>query len=174
MEGTRQRCDCELSLEEATKGDLPQVCVWCGEVANSVCAVRLYHQMRRANLHLPLCSADQNHWRRRDWAFYAFLAGVLLLASGVLLIVCTVAVLSDDRERMVPIAAGDALFLTSSSMCFLGFVIMVASLAAYVILTTRSIQIRHLGHETITLTRMAPEFAEAYRVHCYEKRGQEQ
>jgi hypothetical protein len=120
--------------------------------------------MRWVLLRLPLCSADSHHWRRRDWAFYAFLAGVILLAGGVFLIVSTVIVLSDDSESVVPIAVGDALVLASSSMGFLGFVIMVASLGAYAILTIRSIQNRHFGRETFTLTGVAPEFAEAYRV----------
>jgi hypothetical protein len=58
----------------------------------------------------------------------------------------------------------DALFLSGSGLYLLGLIVVVVSLAAYITLTIRSIQIRRFGREAVTLKRVAPEFAEAYRV----------
>ena len=33
--------------------------------------------------------------------------------------------------------------------------------------------VRRLGHDTVTLTHVAPEFVEAYRIHCREKLAKE-
>jgi hypothetical protein len=159
----RKRCDCEIRLDAAIKGHLPGVCVWCGEATNRYCPVALSRRLKRVFLRLPLCSADKNHWRRRNLAFYGVMAGLAAVALGILL--CVLFVTAEFDPRTFPVAIFDLLFLIASSVYLLGIAIVVVCLTAYVLLTIRTVQIRRLGRETVTLKRVAPEFAEAYRIH---------
>jgi hypothetical protein len=68
MAESGKRCDCELSLDEATTGDLPAVCVWCGEAAEFFPTAPLKYQSQRVRLRLPLCRRHASHWGWSAWA----------------------------------------------------------------------------------------------------------
>ncbi len=91
--------------------------------------------------------------------------GLVTFILGVILTVITVSVVTEKTPDAIAIP----LFAASMGLYCLGPILTVVSLTAYIILTMRSIQIRRIGRDTITLKRVAPELAEAYRVHSSEQ-----
>jgi hypothetical protein len=155
MDVTPQRRDCDLSLREAKEGDLPPVCIGCGEATNQFCPVSLYHRWKRIVLRLPLCDRHKNDWRRRSYALGAAWFGFFLLIAGLILVVFSDQPPSLTITGMVAMAAVD--------LVVLGLILFYGCLCLYVFLMARGIQIRRLNDVSVTLTRVAPEFLEALR-----------
>ncbi len=161
MTATRQRCDCELGLEEARTGDLPLVCAWCGDVTNRFYNVPLYYRGRRVGLRLPLCGSDRNHGRHRSIPLWCCLGGLILIVIAIFLIVMGTD-LPPTGPVMLIMSAGGILEL-------LGLVTMCVSFITYIVLTARGIRIRRFGGGRVTLMHVAPEFVEARRVYRHDR-----
>jgi ATP-dependent Clp protease ATP-binding subunit ClpC len=161
MEGTRQRCDCELGLDEAATGDLPHVCAWCGEAAELFYQGPLNWGAQRVHLRLPLCRSHQNHWRRQFWALYSLLGGACLMIVGVNLMA---------RGGKLPQLSPEFLLTMAGALATgFGIITVCVSLGTHWVLVRCGIRIRHLGATYVTLMHVAPEFAEACRDHRRSK-----
>jgi ATP-dependent Clp protease ATP-binding subunit ClpC len=161
VESQRLQRDCELRLRDAMQGDLPPVCVWCGDAASQFRAVSLYHWCKRFVLRLPLCEVHKNDFRRRSLVLLASYVGFfLILTGGVVASACA--------EAGPPLS--DIAFLAAAWAGGVGFLGLLGFFIYYLVLMALGIQIRWLGKGRVTLTRVAPEFAEALLVYGQEKR----
>ena len=150
--------NCELDLEQAKKGDLPRVCIRCGEAAALFAHTRLDYHFKRVVLRLPLCSRHEDHWRWRGRAWAGILIGSLMLALSIAGVVATVSL--DFRG-----VATLLLMMIVISAEIVAAVTFFGSAILYAVLSLSGIRIKRLGARTVTLTRVAPEFREAYRLH---------
>ena len=157
MEAERQHCDCKLSLLDAIRGDLPGVCIWCGDSTDRFYPVPLIRWWRVIYLRLPLCGSDKNHWRWRTWTVLASYLGLFLCLIGFL-----AAKPMGGRPSATP--AGLVALVTVYA-CGFGLLLFLGCVGDYLILLIRGVHIRRHGRETVTLSHVAPEFIEAYRVH---------
>ena len=163
MAGERQRCDCELGLDEAeaTTGDLPLVCVRCGEATDSFYPAPLDYGRKRFLLRLPLCRSHQNRWRWRAWARRAFGGGVVLAFLGLALRGCC-------NELRKP-TGGDPLTVAFFLIFLAGTLVTLGSLGPHIILAVSAmasgIRIKQLSRKNVILTGVAPEFVEAHRAY---------
>jgi Clp amino terminal domain, pathogenicity island component len=157
MTGTRKRCDCELGLNEAKEGDLPPVCLWCGDATNQFYNLSLYYLGRRIRFRFPLCESDKNHWRYQSFPLWGIIGVAILIAVGIGLV--TVSLDLPPSNPLIFLLADYGLLAVLGLICFCILWI------AHAVLATRSIRIRRLGRTSVTLTYVAPEFVEALRVY---------
>jgi hypothetical protein len=166
------RCDCELDLDAARDGDLPGVCVGCGEATNRFPPTRLYYGGKRIRLRLPYCGACKKPGGRDSLPFTVLILGVSLFVLGLCLLMVLVS--TDSRQGVV----WDTLGYAALGAIVLGLVMLAISLGGYALLTVHDIamgrflglsgpriRIRRLGHGAVTLMHVAPEFVEACRVY---------
>jgi hypothetical protein len=151
-----------LWLDEARKGDLPPVCVWCGKAARAFYPVPLDYWWRRVTLRLPLCGAHGGHWRHRAWARLCLVGGVCLACLGVALGALT----ATPTEIPRPLLA------VASALTFvIGLLTIGGSLGARAFLRVTGIRVRRFGPGSVLLTPVATEFVEAHRAYRQERPG---
>jgi hypothetical protein len=172
MSTQRPRCDCELDLAAARAGDLPGVCVCCGEATNQFQPTPLRYRGKRIRLRLPYCGTHKKHEGRDSLPLNVLLVGVSLFVLGLCLLMVLVS--ADSLPGVVRVALGVA----AVGAILLGLVTVAISLGGYALLTVRDIamgrflglsgpriRIRRLGNGAVTLMHVAPEFVEACRVY---------
>src|SRR3989442_9048706 len=102
----------ELSRrEEATKGELPMVCMCCGEAATGVYRVRLTawrSPFQSIRLTAALCEVHKNHFRGRSLTLlFGIVITILFFGVGVLLVNLNLEnFLSDKRDEASRRAVG--------------------------------------------------------------------
>lgn len=160
MEETPHRRDCDLPLRDATEGNLPPVCIRCGEATNQFYPAPLYYRWKRIVLRLPLCASHKNDWRRRSYALGTSWFGFLFLIAGLILLAFSDGPPDVTIEGMVAMAALDLIVL--------GLSLFYGCFCLYAFLMARGIQIRQLSEVSVTLARVAPEFIEALRSYDQE------
>lgn len=158
------------------KGDLPGVCVRCGEATNQFPLSTLSYRGQRIRVCLPFCDTHKPRGRK-SLPVILFVVGVCLFVLGLCLFMALVA-----AELQVGLLR-NVLAYASLGATVLGLAAIAASLVLYGWLTARDfilfgrtgrrVRIRRLGQDTVTLMHVAPEFVEAYRVHCREKLAKE-
>src|SRR5947209_111882 len=83
----RQMANVVLNVDEATSGDLPLVCMRCGEAARLVSKNHLYYWVHRVDLQCPLCDVHKNHLKwRTGWLAAAFPLSVLVALIAMILL----------------------------------------------------------------------------------------
>jgi ATP-dependent Clp protease ATP-binding subunit ClpC len=157
MSGSQQLCDCELDLEQAKNGDLPRVCIRCGEPADCLVSTPLDYERDRITLQLPLCARHEDQWNWRGWATLG-----VFIAGGVLLLgTCGFVILIKSYLR----ASGAALLLIILLLALASFAFY-GCLLLYTVLSRNRIWIRRLGATSVTLKCVSPDFARAYRIQA--------
>jgi hypothetical protein len=175
----------KLGRYESKMGDLPRVCLRCGEAASEYREHVFSHSPwwiylailpglipflvlsillnRRLLVRVPLCDEHVNHWR---WRQLVLLAG-LVLPGLALLFFMAIEVLTGGRffshEEMGKLSALTTLI----------FVVLVVWLAVAIALKLTAIHETKIARYSITLTGVADEFVEALRVHRALATGQQ-
>jgi ClpA/ClpB-like protein len=160
MDTLHSHRDCQLSIRDAQLGDLPPVCIRCGDGTNELRSISLYYRGKFYFFRLPLCDPDFTTGRRRQLMLIGSLFGLGLLASGVLAIVWAV---NHQAARLTPLTG-----LVGLCMLALGLLIGLGFWVWHVLGHDRSIHIKRLDGQTVTLARVAPAFVEALRIHNEE------
>jgi len=160
----RQRCDCELDLDEARTGDLPPVCAWCGEMGNQYPEGVLHCRGMRVVLRLPFCDQHKNHWRRRFWMYFTCFYSFLFVPAGLFSGYLGISMWTGADSLVV-----DALFFAGIGAVLLGFAATPIMGIFYLNLKSWGIRISALYEDSITLMHLAPQFVEAYRVYNREQ-----
>jgi hypothetical protein len=168
MDGTPRQDECTLKLAEALNGDLPNVCMLCGEATNLL-PTELRYRGRRVRVRLPVCGSHRDRSRWESVPFVLFVIGTMLFALGVCLLVASLDV---PRDEAWPVLA-----LSTMGAIVLGLLTLAGSLAGYAVLVVRDISLGHflgfgkprlrvsrLSKDSVTLM-VASEFAEALRVY---------
>jgi ClpA/ClpB-like protein len=153
--------DCELSRAAVKSGDMPPVCVRCGEAINQFRWVRLYYRGKYYSCLLPLCDADFTTGRRKRLVWMGTLLGLGFVVGGILMMEWA------SRHRSAPLASVAGLmglFMLPSGLV-VGLVIGVWDGLVH---HERSIRIKRLDGRTMTLAGVAPAFVEALRIHSEE------
>jgi Clp amino terminal domain, pathogenicity island component len=163
MANSQQRGDCLLDLNEAWEGDLPPVCIWCGEATDALYPVPFNYRWQRLLLQLPLCGSHKNHYRWRIWARKCFNVGVGLFFLGMLGGGLT------TKQGKSGTRVATPMFVAFTCICLFGILVVFGSLAARILLALSGIRISRLGPGVVTLKNVASEFIEAYRVYRWKK-----
>jgi hypothetical protein len=140
----------ELTRAEATGGELPLVCVCCGDAARRCYPVALHGRML-GPVQGPLCVAHRNHWRWRIAATYLVFAWAGLMAVGFLLMMWTASATTEIGLTLLPWVVG-----------LLGFPVVAV---IYFALFFTSVHVTWATKDSITLVGVAPAFVEALRLH---------
>jgi hypothetical protein len=140
----------ELTRAEATGGELPLVCVCCGDAARRYYPVALHGRML-GPLQGPLCVAHRNHCRWRIAATYLVFAWAALMVVGFLLMMWTASTTSEIGLALLPWVVG-----------LLGFPVVSV---IYFVLFFTSVRVTWATKDSITLVGVAPAFVEALRLH---------
>jgi hypothetical protein len=175
----------ELTRDEARTGDLPFVCMVCGQAGHvyrptvlSYCPWWVYLGIplgilpyfllalffnRRARLRAPLCELHQYHWLWRSAVLCAWfaLAGFLMVA-GLVTMLMAASTMAPSQYEFIE---------------WLPVLLMNAGLAGLlVLLPLLALLLKHAGIHaspitplSITLAPVADEFAEALRVHRQDR-----
>jgi hypothetical protein len=162
-----------LVREEAEDGDLPPVCMCCGEPATVLraknfswhpdwvylllllgllpCLIAALIVTKRMRIRAPLCEEHKNHWLWRNWFAYGGLTGIFFLGVGVIALMLT----WDDPQGQM-----SGLF---GLLCFGLLGLGLAWLLAAFVVQNLGIRPIEITDRTITLRRVAPEFVDAVR-----------
>lgn len=151
-----EMADVSLTLQEAGSRELPLVCMRCGEAGRLISKNHLYYWVHRVDLRSPLCHLHKDHLKWRTWWLAAaFPLSVLVALFG-----------------MIPvglIAAAQVPPIRVSFSCVI--VLFIISIIACLSFSRIGIRVTKLGHDNVTLTGVATEFAEAVRVWRQDKCG---
>jgi hypothetical protein len=172
MDASPRQGECTLGLAEAIKGDLPGVCVVCGEATSQFPEIRLAFDWQWFRLRLPDCGSHRSHSRWTSWPRRLLLLGAFLFVLGVCLIVALASTNSPLEGVSIVLGYG------ALAGMLLGVLTLAASLAGYALLIvqgitlghflglgSRRVEIRRLEQDIVTLVGVAPEFVEALRVY---------
>jgi hypothetical protein len=160
-------------------GDLPGVCVWCGEATNRFPETTLCHEEWQARLRLPDCGSHAN---RSAWASLPFrLLGLGFLFFALALAFAVFVLIFLDQEGTQRELGQALIFVVAGSIAF-GLLMIGASLAGYALLIVRDIaagrffgpgkrrvRIARLEKDSVTLNGVSPAFAEALRMYRGER-----
>jgi hypothetical protein len=154
-----------LTTRECSRGDLPDVCVVCGEPDAEFVSVRLKVALfsgphssvyRVLDSQLPVCAAHRNHFRRPTFIALGSVGCVVLLFLGV--IGGSVALLPVLREKIFVFAGCGAV------VCVLG---LVAAITAFFLGTRGQVRATEIDRG-VRLTNVAPAFVRAVKRHREE------
>jgi hypothetical protein len=141
----------ELTRAEATGGELPLVCVCCGDAARRCYPVALHGRML-GPVQGPLCVAHRNHWRWRIAATYLVFAWAALMVVGFVLMMWAASTPPTEIGlAFLPWVVG-----------LLGFPVVSV---IYFVLFFTSVRVTWATKDSITLAGVAPAFVEALRLH---------
>jgi hypothetical protein len=175
----------QLSRDEAEEGDLPDVCMCCGEPATVrkryrftahppwiyvllpfgyvpyvIVAAVLTEHVRCYTL---FCPRHKNHWRRRTLIIWgAFVAMLALIAGSFAL----VGALSDQLSK----ATQNILF---GSLCVGSVVLVLSWLISIPIIQVTAIHPANVSECWLTLKGVSPAFADAVDEYRENQRGRE-
>jgi hypothetical protein len=139
---------------------VPGVCLRCGEATQRVFPIRFFPFFGKSiTLHAPLCSLHQNYFRNRSLLFsVGMIASIfpLVITLAVLLAAFEHALHHDKLHTVLGI-------LGLSFLWFLGWAIVL------VYLRIGAIRLSRIRSGKVLLLNVAPEYAEAVRVHRKEK-----
>jgi hypothetical protein len=146
-----------LELQEAARGDLPLVCIHCGEPAHNH-GLEKYPSLARVRWLFPLCGQHAGYWRFRTEVFLliGFVAALLLAIVGARILA------GIEAGTLKSIGTGLVLLATLAMLLLPG---------CYFCLRLSGTRIRKIGYTTITLAGVAPEFVEALRFHRDQRKG---
>lgn len=156
-------------LDEAgwKDGDLPAVCLECGAPAPDrvrktfvytprwvyatllvhllLMVLLMYFTRKQFRSRVPMCSRHKKHWRKRDlWIFLSLVVATTLAGLAVAMLIRI------DDKRLIPLYAG-VVFL-----CLVGWVI------AFAVIHAGTIRLTAFSNRSIRLTRVSPDFVDAY------------
>jgi hypothetical protein len=164
-----------LGRYEAEQGRLPDLCMRCTSTATATVARRFsWHPpwvgvlilagllpyaivalvlTKKVKFPVPLCEAHKGHWKSRAWATWGSAAGLALLGVG--LIATLIALDQPGRRNPNPELFGYA--------CFGWVVLALAWLIVVAVLQQTAIRPTEITDNSITLTGVHKDFAEAVR-----------
>ena len=149
----------ELYLEKPDV--VPGVCLRCGEATQRVFPTHFFPFWGRRSfiLQAPLCSLHKDYFRNRSLVFsVGMIASIIPL--GVALAVLLAALQTGVLDEKFRVIVG---FLGLSSLWFLGWAVVL------VYLRVDAIRLSKIRSGKVMLLNVAPEYAEALRVHRQEK-----
>ncbi len=172
----------QLSRYEAEEGDLPDVCMCCGELA-TVRKRRLFisHPVwvyllmpfgwipyaivaavltERVRCYTLFCPRHQNYWRNRTLLIWCALPFVLILVFGSFPLATVLA----DR------VGKDVQGYVYGSVCIGSLLVLFGWLALIPIVQETAIHPANVSERRLTLKRVSPAFVEA--VHAYRQEQQ--
>lgn len=148
-------------------GNLPDLCLECGASAPDrvrktfvytprwvyatllvhllLMVLLMYFTRKQFRSRVPMCARHKNHWRKRDlWIFSSLVVATMLAGLGVAMLIRI------DDQRLIPLYGGVVIF------CSVGWVV------AFAVIHAGTIRLTTFSDRSIRLTKVSPEFAEAY------------
>ncbi len=142
-----------LSRQEASRGDLPAVCVVCGEPATEFRSKTMIWHLRSMRVHLPLCRQHGSHWSIRAWTTGLSFAGISVLTVATLAILRSTPIIAEQRL--------DRLALFIFTVCLIWLALLIGSFILDVILQQTAVRPQEIQESYIRLKGVHARFIDA-------------
>ena len=161
-----------LTRYEAQEGQLPPVCMVCGQRAELFTSKTMYWHppwvfvllllgllpfiiaalltQQRLRLKAPLCSNHLNHWQARSLAIWLSLLGFIVVGIGAFVILLQMQPPGRRAEDTI-----------TGFVCIGGLVLLVIWLVLVAVLQSTAVRPKEIGDRYIILTGVAPRFIDA-------------
>ncbi len=166
-----------LTRQEASRGDLPEVCIVCGERADEFRSKTMYWHppwvfllillfvwpfiiaalltQQRMRVQLPFCSQHRGHWSVRAWTTCLTFAGIFIL--GFVFFAVFIAAQERGRGRGNDAAMG--------VVCMIWLVLLLGWIVLVAILSFTAVRPQEIKESAIILKGIHPHFIDALEEH---------